>query len=73
MNAPGGVPPVGTRIRFLKTLEEAPNEAHPWVMFACAGERGIITGHGTKEGYWARTDSWPAPFGLAPDEFEVLP
>lgn len=64
--------PIGTRIRFTRTLTEGPNEDHPAILFAQAGELGSITGHGCTEGYWAKTDDWTAPFGLSPDEFEVI-
>lgn len=64
--------PVGTRIRFVKDLDEGPNEEHPAITYALRGELGEITGHGTKEGYWVKRDSWPAPFGASADEFEVV-
>ncbi len=64
--------PVGTRIRFLKDLTEAPDEDRPWIQYAAKGELGTIAGHGTSEGYWAKADSWDKPFGLAPGEFEVV-
>jgi hypothetical protein len=63
---------VGTRIRFLKTLEEGPGESSPGRQYAARGELGTITGHGTREGYWAKADSWPTPFGASDDEFEVI-
>ena len=63
---------VGTRIRFLKTLEEGPSEDSPARQYAARGELGTISGHGTREGYWVKTDSWPTPFGASDDEFEVI-
>lgn len=64
--------PIGTRIQFLKTLECGPDDYSPGNLYAVKGEFGTITGHGTREGYWAKWDGWPhAPFGLSPDEFRV--
>lgn len=64
--------PVGTRIRFTQTLEERANEEHPDLTFAARGETGEITGHGTREGYWVKTDGWPHSFGASREEFEVI-
>ena len=63
---------IGTRIRFLRLLGEDATGDHPALEYARRGETGEITGHGTQESYWAKTDHWPASFGLAPGEFEVL-
>lgn len=65
--------PVGTRIRFTRTLDCGPTGDHPALLYAKRGELGSITGHGCAEGYWVRTDSWPNSFGASPDEFEVAP
>lgn len=65
--------PVGTRIRFTKTLTEPANEDHPDIVFAKAGDFGVITGHGTKEGYWAKWEHWPHAFGVSDGEFEIVP
>lgn len=64
--------PVGTRIRFTKTLTEPACGDHPAFIYARKGELGEITGHGTREGYWAKWDRWPHPFGLSPAEFEPV-
>ncbi len=64
--------PVGTRIRFTRTLEADGTGDHPALLYAEKGELGEITGHGTREGYWVKVDSWPNPFGAGPEEFEVL-
>lgn len=64
--------PVGTRIRFVCSLDAPANEDHPAIQYAARGQTGTITGHGTREGYWATADGWPTPFGLSPDEFEIL-
>ena len=64
--------PVGTRIRFTKTLTASANEDHPALLFAEKGDLGTITGHGCSEGYWVKIDSWPNPFGASPNEFEEL-
>lgn len=62
----------GTRIRFLRTLEDGPNEDRPGYVYARRGELGKVTGHGTPEGYWVKTDSWPNAFGASADEFEIV-
>ena len=64
--------PVGTRIRFLRELTTPATGDHPAFLFASRGQLGTITGHGTSEGYWAKTDDWPNAFGAAPGEFEVV-
>ena len=64
--------PVGTRIRFTKRLDAPANEDHPAIVFAERGELGTITGLGTPEGYWVKTDSWPAKFGASSEEFEIV-
>ena len=64
--------PTGTRIRFVKTLDAPANEDHPYIVYAYAGEEGVVTGHGCPEGYWVRTLTWSAPFGASEKEFEVL-
>lgn len=62
--ASGGYLPVGTRIKFLRTLEEGPDEESPGRLYAEAGQGGVVTGHGCKEGHWVKWDRWPhAAFG----------
>ncbi len=71
-----GLAPVGTRIRFTRTLTAPANEDHPSLLFATMGDLGTIVGHGTAEGYWVRTDTWPNWFGASPaevEEVEVIP
>ena len=63
---------VGTRIRFLKTLEEGPTGDHPALIYAVKGDLGTITEvGGCKEGFWAKWDKWPHAFGCSRDEFEI--
>lgn len=62
---------IGTRIRFNRTMTEPACGDHPALLYAYKGEAGTITGYGTKEGYWAKTDNHPAAFGAAPHEFDV--
>lgn len=38
--------PIGTKIRFLATLTDGPNEDHPIILYARKGELGVINGHG---------------------------
>ena len=64
--------PIGTRIRFVERLDAAANEDHPDIVYAKKGETGEIVGHGCKEGYWVKTDHWPARFGASREEFEPL-
>lgn len=63
--------PVGTRIRFTKTLDAAANSDQPARLYAKVGDLGEILGHGTREGYWVKVDWWPEAFGASGDEFEV--
>lgn len=64
--------PVGTRIRFLRTLTESPCEDHPGLIFARKGDGGEVTGHGCPEGHWVKWDNWHAPFGaVLGEEFEA--
>lgn len=67
----GSFLPIGTRIRFTKTLASLASGDHPAFLFAEEGDEGEITGHGTKEGYWAKT-SYNPPFGVSRDEFEPI-
>ena len=63
---------VGTRIRFRKLLDAPANEDHPEIIYAVKGEMGTITGHGTREGYWVKSDAWAsASFGASLDDFEL--
>jgi hypothetical protein len=63
---------VGTRIRFRRMLDDGPNEDRPAVVYAFGGETGEITGHGTPEGYWVKTDRCPNSFGASDDEIEAI-
>lgn len=64
--------PVGTRIRFTRTLDDPANEEHPHLVYAEKGETGeIVQGdRPAYEGYWVKVDHWPHPFGASRDEFE---
>lgn len=64
--------PVGTRIRFTRTLTEDATGDHPAYIYARKGDEGEVTGHGTSEGYWVKWDKWPHAFGAGRDEFEPL-
>lgn len=55
--------PIGTRIRFVKTLESGPDEDSPARLYARKGEGGIVTGHNDFEGHWVKWDGWDASFG----------
>lgn len=66
--------PVGTRIKFTKTLACGPTGDHPALLFANEGDAGEIVRHNdvNHEGYMVKVDWWPHPFGASPDEFELL-
>lgn len=67
----GGVLPVGTRVRFTRTLTSAADEFSPGNLYAKKGELGTITGHGAPEGYWVKWDGWMhAAFGASREEIE---
>ena len=63
---------VGTRIRFVKTLDEGPDDYAPSRLFATKGDLGEITGHSACECYLVKTDQWDALFNALRDEFEVV-
>lgn len=67
-----GLLPIGTRIRFVETLDAPASGDHPALIYATKGEMGEITGYGTREGYWVKTDSWPNPFGASIEEFTPI-
>ena len=64
--------PVGTRIKFTKTLTESANEDHPDIIYARKDELGTVVGNGCSEGYWVTWDAWPHKFGASVNEFEIL-
>jgi hypothetical protein len=55
--------PVGTRIKFIKSLYGHATGDSPACVYAKKGELGVVTGHGTPEGHWVKTDNWPHSFG----------
>ena len=55
--------PVGTRIVFIKSIYGDADDFQPAHIYAEKGSGGVITGHGTPEGYWVKWDSWPHAFG----------
>lgn len=64
--------PIGTRIRFVKTLEAAANEDHPDIIYAFKGEPGRVVGYGASEGYWVEVDNHGRRFGASREEFVVI-
>ena len=64
--------PVGTRIKFKRTLTSDANEESPGYTYARKGDLGRITGHGCWEGYWCKWDKWPNAFGIEEKDFEVV-
>ena len=63
---------IGTRIKFIKTLEASATGDHPDIIYARKDEEGEITGHDAKEGYMVKMDSWDASFGAILGE-EFIP
>ena len=55
--------PKGTRIVFLRTIEEPADDYHPGALYAVKGDHGVVTGHGCREGHWVKWDKWPHAFG----------
>ena len=55
--------PVGTRIKFVKTLTEQASGDHPKLIYAEAGDLGYVVGYNDFEGYMVSWDKWPQPFG----------
>ena len=65
--------PIGTRIKFIKTLDACATGDHPDIIYARKDEEGEITGHDAKEGYMVKADSWAASFGAELEtEFVIL-
>jgi hypothetical protein len=72
--------PLGTRIRFLKTLTSGPNCEGPGNHYATKGQLGTVAespygpdAKPCREGYWVFWDGWSrAPFGARlGEDFEV--
>lgn len=70
--------PIGTRIRFLKTLEDGSDEYSPGSLYAVGGDLGEVTGppkgcrETPREGHWVKWDKWPNSFGAKlGEDFEV--
>lgn len=56
--------PVGTRIKFIKSLYGHFAGEYPDCVYAEKGDLGIVTGHGCIEGHWVKWDKWmSASFG----------
>ncbi len=55
--------PIGTRIKFIKSLYSGPSGDRPACVYAEKGDGGEVTGHGCSEGHWVKWDKWDVPFG----------
>ena len=55
--------PVGTRIKFVKSLYGNATGDTPSCVYAEKGDGGVVTGHGTPEGHWVKRDHWLHVFG----------
>jgi len=71
-NPKPGQYPAGAKIRFKRELSQGPTEETPAFLFATENGTGVITGHGTWEGYWVKWDKWPSSFGCKEEDFEVI-
>lgn len=61
--------PVGTPIRFVKTLEDSFEFGRQWCK---EGQTGTVLGFDCKEGYMVQTDAEKKPFGATRHEFEPI-
>lgn len=60
---PGSLP-VGTKIRFLKTICIPACGDHPELLLAEKGDGGeVVAGEPCREGHWVKWDHWKTPFG----------
>jgi len=55
--------PVGTRIRFVKSIYGSASGDCPPCTYAKKGDGGVVTGHNCPEGHWVKWDHWPHAFG----------
>jgi hypothetical protein len=55
--------PVGTRIKFVKSLYGYASGDSPPCIYAKKGDGGVVTGHDCPEGHWVKWDHWPHAFG----------
>jgi hypothetical protein len=55
--------PIGTRIRFIKSLYGAATGDSPPCVYAEKGDGGVVTGYNNFEGHWVKWDHWPHAFG----------
>jgi len=64
---------VGTRIKFLKALEEGNTEESPACIFAEKGDTGKIVSYTRMDTYLVAWDKWPNPFyAKSGSDFEVI-
>jgi hypothetical protein len=64
--------PVGTKIKFIMDLvEHGIGRNRRTIIYARQNDLGVITGHGTKEGYWVQSNTYPSDFGARREEFEI--
>lgn len=60
--------PIGTRIKFVKTLTCGATEDHPPFLYAWEGDEGVVVSHDCYEGHMVKWDHWNEPFGSVIDE-----
>ena len=63
--------PIGTRIRFLRTITGYCETQGP-ITFANAGEEGEIVGYGTIFPYRVKVDAWGTSFGAKEKDFQRI-
>lgn len=64
----------GTRIKFLKTIDEGPDEYGPYQVWASPGQLGTVM-HVTAAVKWPFSvcrDDYTICFKVGPDEFEIV-
>lgn len=64
--------PVGTRIRFKRTITESACGDHPEFLLCIAGEYGVIVGYGTVFPYKVKTNYHRSEFYVKQDEIQVI-
>lgn len=55
--------PIGTRIKFIKSLYGKATGERPACVFAEKDTFGTVTGHNCSEGHWVKWEHWEHPFG----------
>lgn len=62
----------GTKIRFLKRIEEGPDDYAPGCLFCDKDEIGEIVGKSLHFDYVVKSNDYPYEFSVMREEFEVI-